>query len=113
MTVTGPSLTSATFILAWKRPVATETPAARSRCSIKMVVEFLGVGQSRRICERAAIPLYPAGIKSELRDNQNLAAGSQKRKVHLALLVFEDTKFRDLFYKEIGVRHVIKSAHTW
>jgi hypothetical protein len=29
--VTGPSLTSATFILAWKRPVATETPAARSR----------------------------------------------------------------------------------
>jgi hypothetical protein len=37
-----------------------------------------------------------AGIKSELRDNQNLAAGTQKRKVHLAFLVFEDTKILDL-----------------
>ena len=77
-----------------------------------MVVEFLGVSQWRGLCEGRAIALSPFGIKSELRYNQNLAANSQQRKIHFAFLVFEDAKILYLLYEEIGVRHLIMSAHT-
>ena len=65
-----------------------------------------------RVYKRRAITFFPAGIESKLRDDQDLAACSQQRKIHLTLLIFEDAKVLNLFRKEIGVRLIIMSTHT-
>ena len=94
--VTGPSLTSATFMSAPKTPVATGLPNARASAATNASNFGRAIAGRRRARPRRPVALARRCEQRELADREDVAAGVDDRAIHHAGVVVEDAQRHDL-----------------
>ncbi len=111
ITVTGPSLTSSTSIIAPKRPIATLTPSLRSASAnaSTMGAADSGDGSSE---EARASAFSDIGEQGELRDDERRTALFNQRAVEASRAAAEDTHLGALPCEEARGVGVVSMSHA-
>ncbi len=109
--VTGPSLTSSTCIVSWKRPVSA-AEAGGADFLHKIFVEFARLLRRSGRVERWTLAAARVSVESELRDHQQRAAHVGNGQIHFAAGIFKNAQADGLLGKVVGVSARISRAYS-